>query len=175
MSERRDFFGKTLGAFAGLGALGALYAAKRTWDPLPSVKAGGFTTVDLSAAQENVLVTEMWRGKPIFILKVPKDAKAAGQSDNAYDNKRLITVGSDKFMVAIGLCTHLGCIPAYFGDEHKFKCACHGGEFDAAGKDIKAPPPSPLVIPPFKLDGTKLVLGEEGPEYQKLKADGLTA
>jgi len=38
MSNRRDFFGKALGAFAGLGALGALYAAKRTWDPLPSVK-----------------------------------------------------------------------------------------------------------------------------------------
>jgi len=169
MSERRDFFGKALGAFAGLGALGALYAAKRTWDPLPSVKAGGFTTVDLSAAQENVLNTEMWRGKPIFILKVPKDDK------QAYENKRLITVGGDKFLVAIGLCTHLGCIPAYFGEEHKFKCACHGGEFDAAGKDIKAPPPSPLVIPPFKLDGKKIVLGEEGPEYKKMKADGLVA
>ncbi len=175
MSERRDFFGKALGAFAGLGALGALYAAKRTWDPLPSVKAGGFTTVDLSAAQENVLNTEMWRGKPIFILKVAKDSKAAGKDENAYDNKRLITVGGDKFLIAIGLCTHLGCIPAYFGDEHKFKCACHGGEFDAAGKDIKAPPPSPLVIPPFKLDGTKIVLGEEGPEYKKMKADGLVA
>jgi ubiquinol-cytochrome c reductase iron-sulfur subunit len=169
MSERRDFFGKTLGAFAGLGALGALYAAKRTWDPLPSVKAGGFTTVDVSAAQENVLVTEMWRGKPIFILKVGKDDK------KAYSNKRLVEIGGDKFLIAIGLCTHLGCIPAYFGEEHKFKCACHGGEFDAAGKDIKLPPPSPLVIPPFKIDGKKLVLGEEGPEFQKLKADGLIA
>ena len=179
MSERRDFFGKTLGAFAGLGALGALYAAKRTWDPLPSVKAGGFTTVDLSAAKENVLNTEMWRGKPIFILKVAKDSKPAGaangRDENAFDDKRLIDVEGDKFMVAVGLCTHLGCIPAYFGDEHKFKCACHGGEFNAAGEVLKSPPPSPLVIPPFKLEGKKMVLGEEGPEYKKLKADGLVS
>ncbi len=179
MSERRDFFGKALGAFAGLGALGALYAAKRTWDKLPSVEAGGFTTIDLSTAQENVLNTESWRGKPIFIIKMPKDAKPSsapnGNMDNAYDDKRLIQVGEDKFMVVIGLCTHLGCIPAYFGDDHKFICACHGGQFNAAGEVLKGPPPSPLVIPPFKLDGTKIVLGEEGPEYKKMKADGITA
>jgi ubiquinol-cytochrome c reductase iron-sulfur subunit len=42
---------------------------KRSWDPLPSVKAAGFTTIDLSAAQENVLNIEKWRGKPIFVLK----------------------------------------------------------------------------------------------------------
>jgi ubiquinol-cytochrome c reductase iron-sulfur subunit len=168
MSERRDFFGKALGAFAGLGALGALYAAKRTWDPLPSVKAGGFTTIDVSKAEENVLYTEMWRGKPIFVLKVAK-------GDKAHDNKRLIDIGGDKFFMAIGLCTHLGCIPSYFPDDHKFICACHGGQFDAAGEVLKAPPPSPLVIPPFKIDGKKLVLGEEGPEYKKLKEAGEVA
>ena len=168
MSDRRDFFGKALGAFAGLGALGALYAAKRTWDPLPSVSAAGFTTVDLSTAEENVLYTEMWRGKPVFVLKVPK-------SDKAYQDKRLIEVGGDKFFIAIGLCTHLGCIPEYFPDKHIFICACHGGQFDAAGEVLKAPPPSPLVIPPFKVDGKKVVLGEEGPEYKKLKEAGVVA
>jgi ubiquinol-cytochrome c reductase iron-sulfur subunit len=168
MSDRRDFFGKALGAFAGLGALGALYAAKRTWDPLPSVKAAGFTTVDLSKAEPNVLYTEMWRGKPIFILKVAND-------DKAHSDKRLIDVGGDKFFIAIGLCTHLGCIPAYFPDEHKFICACHGGQFDAAGEVLKAPPPSPLVIPPFKVDGKKVVLGEAGPEYKKLQEAGVVA
>jgi len=168
MSDRRDFIGKALGAFAGLGALGALYAAKRTWDPLPSVKAAGFTTVDLSSAEENVLYTEMWRGKPVFVLKVPKNSKA-------YKDKRLIKVGSDKFFIAIGLCTHLGCIPSYYPNETKFICACHGGQFDAAGRVLKAPPPSPLVIPPFKIEGTKVVLGEEGPEYKKMKAEGLVA
>jgi ubiquinol-cytochrome c reductase iron-sulfur subunit len=158
--------GMALGGFTALGGIAALYAMKRTWDPLPSVKAAGFTTVDLSSAEPNVLNVEKWRGKPIFILKKDKDTKP---------DDRDVIVGSDRFLVAIGLCTHLGCIPAYFGDEHKFKCACHGGEFDASGHEIFGPPPSPLVIPPFKVDGTKVVLGEAGPEYKKMQDAGLTA
>ena len=164
--SRRDFFGKALGAWAAVGGLGLLYAAKRTWDPLPSVKAAGYTTVDVSAAEENVLYTEMWRGKPVFVLKVPK---------NIADHPRLVDVGGEKFFIAIGLCTHLGCIPAYYPDQEKFICACHGGQFAADGEVLKSPPPSPLVIPPFKVEGKKLVLGEEGPQYKKLKAAGLVA
>ena len=175
MADRRDFMGMALGAFTGLGALGALYAAKRTWDPLPSVKSAGFTTVDVSSAEENVLYTEMWRGKPVFVIKVAKNSTPEGGSKNAYEDKRLITIGNDKFFVAIGLCTHLGCIPSYFPEEHKFICACHGGQFNSAGEVLKSPPPSPLVIPPFKVDGKKIVLGEEGPEYKKMKAAGLIA
>ena len=183
MSDRRDFMGMALGGFAGLGALGALYAAKRTWDPLPSVKAGGTATFDVSGVKENQLRVEEWRGKPILILKVPKNAKPKGgapngkkgRDENAYDDKRLVTVGKDKFMIVIGLCTHLGCIPTYFPEDNKFICPCHGGQFNAAGLDIKAPPPSPLVIPPFKVEGTKVTLGVEGEEYKKLKAAGLVA
>ncbi len=161
MSDRRQFItGAGLAAFSGLGAIGALYAAKRSWDPLPSVKAGGFTTIDVSAAVENVPATEMWRGKPIFVLKRPKDAKP---------NDRDIIINGDRFMIVVGLCTHLGCIPAYVSEEKKFLCACHGGEFDSAGEVLKSPPPTPLLIPPFKINGTTLVLGEEGPEYKKLK------
>ena len=165
-SSRRDFMGMALGGFTALGGLGALYAMKKSWDPLPSVKATGFTTVDLSSAVENQLVVEKWRGKPIFILKKSADMP---QDD------RDIVVGSDRYHVSIGLCTHLGCIPAYKSEEKKFVCACHGGEFDTSGKQIFGPPPSPLEIPPFKIDGNKLVLGEEGPEYQKMKAAGIIA
>ncbi len=179
MSDRRDFMGMALGGFAGLGALGALYAAKRTWDPLPSVKAGGFTTLDLSNVPENTLVVEKWRGKPVLIIKVPKNAKPNsapnGNNENAYDDKRLVTVGGHKYMIVIGLCTHLGCIPDYFPEKNKFICPCHGGQFNAAGEVLKAPPPSPLVIPPFKITGTKVVLGEEGPEYKKLLAAGVVS
>lgn len=165
MSSRRDFMGMALGGFTALGGIAALYAMKRSWDPLPSVKAAGFTTVDLSGAKENELNVEKWRGKPIFILKKSKDMKP---------DDRDVVVGADRFHVSIGLCTHLGCIPAYVADEKKFKCACHGGEFDASGHQIFGPPPSPLEVPPFKVDGTKLVLGEDGPEYQKMKSAGLT-
>jgi len=163
---RRDFMGMALGACAAVGGVGALYAMKRTWDPLPSVKAAGFTTIDLAEAKANKLVVEKWRGKPIFVLK-----KTADMAPNDRD----VIVGSDRFHVSIGLCTHLGCIPAYEGEQHKFMCACHGGEFDASGEVLKSPPPSPLVVPPFKIEGTKLVLGETGPEYKKMLDSGLTA
>jgi len=167
MSSRRDFMGMALGGFTALGGIGALYSMKRTWDPLPSVKAAGFTTVDLAGAVENVLVVEKWRGKPIFVLKKPKDDKP---------NDRDIIVEGERFHVSIGLCTHLGCIPAYAGDEKKFKCACHGGEFDTAGINLPGlPPPTPLEIPPFKVDGTTLVLGEAGPEYKKMLDAGIVA
>lgn len=171
-NKRRQFFtGLGLAGFTGLGAIGALYAAKRTWDPLPSVKAAGFTTIDLAPAKENILVTEKWRGKPIFILKQSKDMMAKVKDK---DKKRLINIGDAHYIVCIGLCTHLGCIPGYRPETEDFLCACHGGMYDSTADVTKAPPPRGLDIPPFKIDGTKLVLGETGPEYKKMLADGTT-
>jgi len=169
--NRRDFMGLGLGLFTAVGGVGALYAMKRTWDPLPSVKAAGFTTIDLAPAQENVLVTEKWRGKPIFILKQSKDMMAKA---NEEDKKRLIKIGDAHYLVCIGLCTHLGCIPGYNPADKSFLCACHGGMYDSTADVTKAPPPRGLDIPPFKIEGTKLVLGETGPEYEKMLADGTT-
>jgi len=179
MSDRRDFMGMALAGFTGLGALGALYAAKRTWDPLPSVEAAGFTTIDVSGAKENQLNVFKWRGKPVLVIKVPKNAKAEkpivipGSPANAYEDERLIKIGDSKYLIVVGLCTHLGCIPTYFPEKYKFICPCHGGQFNAAGEVLLAPPPKPLLIPPFKINGTKVVIGEEGPEYKKLKAKKL--
>ncbi len=162
--ERRNFLGLALGGFTAVGGIVSLGAMKRTWDPLPSVKAAGFTTVDVSAAKENVLNVEKWRGKPIFILKKTKEMG---------ENNRDVIIGDARFHVSIGLCTHLGCIPAYKVKESMFLCACHGGQFNTDGEAIKAPPVLPLVIPPFKVDGTNLVLGEEGDEYKKMKTAGI--
>lgn len=165
--ERRDFMGLSLGLFTAAGGIGALYAMKRTWDPLPSVKAAGFTTVELANAKPNELLVEKWRGKPIFILKKSAEMEA---------NERDVIVGKDRFHISIGLCTHLGCIPAYHKNDHEFFCACHGGRFNASGINKPGlPPPSPLVVPPFKINGTQLVLGEEGPEYKQMKIDNLIA
>ena len=158
--SRRDFIGMAFGAVSAVGGVMALGAMKASWDPLPSVMAAGFTTVDLSSMKDGEFRTEVWRGKPIFILK--KDAKMKKEES------RDVVVGNENYTVVIGLCTHLGCIPAYLADTAIFRCACHGGEFNASGIHTFGPPPKPLVIPPFKIDGTKLVLGESGPEYKKL-------
>ncbi|UFS62907.1 ubiquinol-cytochrome c reductase iron-sulfur subunit [Sulfurimonas sp. HSL-3221] len=164
--------GKVFGAVAGVGAVGALYAMKKSWDPLPSVKAAGFTTIDLSAAEPNKLMVEKWRGKPIFVLKKTPEMVA---KQSAEQTARDIVVNGDSFLICIGLCTHLGCIPAYREAKLDFKCACHGGEFDSSGIETKAPPPSPMEIPPFNVKGNTVVLGEEGEAYRKMKEAGVLA
>ncbi len=168
---RRAFMGKAFGAVAGVGAVASLYAMKKSWDPLPSVRSAGFTTLDMSAYKENELVVEKWRGKPIFVLK--KTAAMLAKQTDA-DKARDVLVNGEHYMVCIGLCTHLGCIPGYRPESSDFLCACHGGMYDFTGMVTKAPPPRGLDIPPFKVDGNKLVLGEEGPEYKKMKETGIT-
>lgn len=168
---RRAFMGKAFGAVAGVGAVASLYAMKKSWDPLPSVRSAGFTTLDMSAYKENELVVEKWRGKPIFVLK--KTAAMLAKQTDA-DKARDVLVNGEHYMVTIGLCTHLGCIPGYRPESEDFLCACHGGKYDFTGMVTQAPPPRGLDIPPFKVDGNKLVLGEEGPEYKKMKETGVT-
>jgi len=165
--SRRDFLGLAFGSVAAVGGVLALGAMKATWDPLPSVMAAGFTTVDLSTIKPGEFRKVVWRGKPIFILR--KDKTKFKKCDNR-DTK----VNGEDFLVVIGLCTHLGCIPEWLPDQNKFYCACHGGEYNACAVNIFGPPPRPLDIPPYKITGTKMVLGEMGPECKALIAKNPT-
>lgn len=157
---RRKFFGFAFGGFAALGGALSLVAVKKTWDPLPSVQAAGFTTVDLSGMNEGEVHTIQWRGQPIFVLKKSQDMKK--------NINREVDIDGSAYIIMLASCTHLGCIPTWKPKDQIFDCACHGGKFDVNGLVVAAPPPRPLDIPPFRIDGTKLVLGEEGPEYKKL-------
>ena len=158
-TNRRDFLGYSFAAVAAVGGAASLVGMKQAWDPLPSVLAGGFTTVDLAPIKAGTPETFVWRGKPVFVLK---------KTDSMEKSERDLIVGDDRFIVAIGLCTHLGCIPAW--KDSMWKCACHGGEYNSSAKQTFGPPPRPLDVPPFKVDGTKLVLGETGPEYNAISA-----
>ena len=159
---RRDFIGMALTGVTAVGGVCALGAMKQSWDPLPSVQSAGFVTVDVSSMNEAEMRTLQWRGKPVFILR-----KSA---DMAKNSARDIVMGEKSFTLVIGLCTHLGCIPSFDAKSKNFICACHGGVFDASGINTFGPPPRPLDIPPFKIVGEFLVLGEEGAEYKKLTA-----
>jgi len=170
-NSRRGFMGKAFGAVGAVGAVASLYAMKKSWDPLPSVKAAGFTTLDMSNYNENEVITEKWRGKPIFVLKYTSEMAA---SLDEKQKERTIVINGSHYMVNLGLCTHLGCIPSYDKNDKSFLCACHGGMYDFTGAVTKAPPPRGLDIPPFKIQGNTLVLGEEGPEYKSMKENGIT-
>lgn len=165
MSEvkRRDFLGMALGGVAAVGLGASLFAMKRTWDPLPSVVAAGFTTIDLSSMEKGEFKDYQWRGKPIYVIKMTDKMKQC--------KNRIVQVENSDYYVGIQICTHLGCIPSYLPKEEIFHCACHGGKYNVCGVETFGPPPRPMDIPPFKVEGNKLVLGEEGPEYKKLMAE----
>lgn len=158
-TNRRDFLGMSFAAVAAVGGAAALVGMKQAWDPLPSVLAAGFTTIDLAQneLEPGKPQTFTWRGKPIFVLLKTDDMEK-------FDGD--LVIGDKRYTLVIGLCTHLGCIPAWKGD--KWKCACHGGEFNPNGVQVFGPPPKPFVIPPFSVNGTVLTLGEEGPESKAM-------
>ena len=155
--QRRDFLGYSFSAVVTVGVGFSLVGMKKAWDPLPSVIQGGFTKVDLKElkAGEPSIVT--WRGKPIFILK------KTGEMEKS---PRDLVLRDEHFTVVIGLCTHLGCIPAW--KKGQWNCACHGGVFNASGKNIFGPPPRPLDLVPFQIKENSLLLGVESSEYKKL-------
>ena len=155
--SRRNFIGWGFGGFAALGAAAVLIPMKRAWDPVPSALSSGFVSVNLQSLTPGKLNIIKWRGKPIFVLRKTEAMPKDDARDVVYDGAH--------YLVAIGLCTHLGCIPTYREGKMDFKCPCHGGKFDASGRATFGPPPSPLVIPPFSQTGATIVLGEEGPQY----------
>lgn len=155
--SRRDFLLYAMGAWATVGVGYALYAMYKTWEPLPEVMAQATVKFDLSKVKPGELKVISWRGKPVFILHKTKDMTKCPER----------TVAGE-YTVVIGVCTHLGCIPNWEPDKKIWHCPCHGGEYNACGVNIFGPPPRPLDIPPFKLEGNIIVLGEEGPEYRKM-------
>ena len=162
--ERRGFIrgaGTAVGVTAAVGGAAALYGMKKTWDPLPSVRASGVTEVDVAGMEPGDTRQVVYRGRPVFILR-----KSPNMPD---DDKRDIIIEDGRYTIIILICTHLGCIPNWEPDKEIFLCACHGGKYNSSGINIFGPPPKPMVIPEFKLNGgTKLTLGEIGPDYKRL-------
>ena len=158
-TNRRDFLGMSFAAVATVGGVASLVGMKQAWDPLPSVLAAGYTKIDLAniGLVPGKPQTFKWRGKSIFVLQKTDDMEK-------WDGD--LVIGDKRYTIVIGLCTHLGCIPAWKKD--KWKCACHGGEFDSSGRQIFGPPPKPFVVPPFSVEGTVITLGNDGPESKKM-------
>merc|ERR1711937_93021 len=124
------------------------------------------TEVDLSKIDEGSGITVKWRGKPVFVRHRTEDEIAAVNKpgivdklvDKQEDSER---VKDPAWLVTIGVCTHLGCVPiSGAGDFGGYFCPCHGSHYDASGRIRKGPAPLNLEIPPYELDadeGTLLI------------------
>lgn len=163
--KRRDFLYITATAFAGVGGLMALWPFIDQMNPSANVLALASTDVDLTKVAEGQQITISWRGKPVFVrhrteadIEAARDTPLAALPDPELDQDR---VQRPEWLVMIGICTHLGCIPlADQGDYHGWFCPCHGSHYDTSGRIRRGPAPTNMEVPPYVfLDDTQIRIG----------------
>ena len=168
--NRRDFL------YVATAMTGTVGAASLAWPFIDQLRPDASTLalatieVDVSSLEPGMSLTAKWRGKPIFIRnrtpeeieeakKVPldelKDPVARNQNiaadAPATDADRSGGEGKENWIVMVGSCTHLGCVPlGQQGDFGGWFCPCHGSHYDTAGRIRKGPAPENLAIPTFQ-------------------------
>jgi ubiquinol-cytochrome c reductase iron-sulfur subunit len=146
---RRDFLTLTTLAVGAVGVGSAIWPFISSMNPAKDALALASTEVDLSPVQVGQRLTVTWRGKPVFIdHRSPDEVKKA------------------EWLVVVGVCTHLGCIPLgqKTGDEKGafggWFCPCHGSVYDTSGRIRQGPAPQNLLVPPYAFTGdTSIKIG----------------
>lgn len=175
-TDRKDDSSESRKAFTymlvGSGAVGAAYGAKAlvthfvsSMSASADVLALAKIEVKLSDIPEGKSVTFKWRGKPLFIrhrtaseISTERGVALGELRDPQADDQR---VQRPEWLVVIGVCTHLGCVPiANAGDFGGYYCPCHGSHYDASGRIRKGPAPLNLEVPTHEFpDDNLLVVG----------------
>ena len=181
---RRDFITTAAVAWAGVGGAIALWPFIQQMNPDASTQALATTEVDLTPIKEGQAITVLWQGKPVFIryrTKVEIDearaVKAAQLPDGSARNDALpertgaddanrVKKGRENWLVLVGICTHLGCIPKgqglsdARGEFGGYFCPCHGSQYDTSGRIRKGPAPQNMEVPPYEfVSDTKIKIG----------------
>ena len=163
--KRRDFLftvSYTIGA-VGIGA--AVWPLIDQMNPDSSVKALASTEVDISAMERGKSITVLWRGKPVFIRRRTQEeiseARAVNLDDLKHPEKDEDRAKNPEWLVMIGVCTHLGCVPlGNKGEYNGWFCPCHGSHYDTSGRIRKGPAPTNLEIPKYEfVDDNTIKIG----------------
>ena len=134
-------------------------------NPDASVKALATTEVDISKVEQGKTITVLWRGKPVFIRKRTKEEINEAQSVKLEElkdpQKYQERVKKAEWLVMVGVCTHLGCVPlGNKGDFNGWFCPCHGSHYDTSGRIRKGPAPTNLEIPRYEfVDNNTIKIG----------------
>ena len=123
-------------------------------NPDSSVKALATTEVDISQIQPGKSITVLWRGKPVFIKRRTESEISEAQSvkleELKHPEKDQDRVKKPEWLVMLGICTHLGCVPLSDKGEYKgWFCPCHGSHYDTSGRIRKGPAPVNMEIPKY--------------------------
>ena len=170
--SRRDFLYIATGAFGAVGTALAIWPLIDAMSPSAEVRALSSIEVDLSGIELGQRVTVKWRGKPVFIDRRTPEQIALAEGvdiddlpDPEPDSAR---VQNPEWLIVIGVCTHLGCVPKGQsmtqprGDWGGWFCPCHGSHYDTSGRIRKGPAPLNLVVPVYEfLENNKVKIGEE--------------
>ena len=167
--SRRDFLYLATGMAAVVGAGSFVWPFIDQMRPDASTLAQASIDVNVSALEPGMSLTVKWRGKPVFIrnrtdqeveeakatplseLKDPvaRNENLSGEAE-ASDLDRSAGEGKENWIVMLGVCTHLGCVPlGQAGEYGGWFCPCHGSVYDTAGRIRKGPAPENLHIPPY--------------------------
>ncbi len=158
---RRDFLYLTAAAFGAVGAGSVAWPLIDQMNPAADTLALSSTEVDLSPIEEGQAITVMWRGKPVFIrhrtakeIEEAKEVDLSALRDPQADADR-VKEGNEKWLVMVGICTHLGCVPLgqkdsdVKGEYDGWFCPCHGSHYDNSGRIRKGPAPTNLSVPDY--------------------------
>lgn len=165
--NRRDFIHIAAGAAAvGAGVMVA-WPLINQMNPSADTLALASIEFDMSKVQEGQQVVIKWQGKPVFVryrtAREIQEAVAAPMSalkDPQPDSER-VKAGHAQYLVLLGNCTHLGCIPTFAAGEYGgWFCPCHGSTYDTSGRIRKGPAPKNLVVPEYAyLSDTRIKIG----------------
>ena len=169
---RRDFLSIATGSFVAVGGAFAVWPLIDQMNPDASTQALASIELDLSPIEEGQAITAMWRGKPVFIrhrtaaeVEEARSVNLGDLKDPQTDEDR-VKKGHEKFLVMVGICTHLGCIPKgqkigdNKGEFNGWFCPCHGSHYDVSGRIRKGPAPSNFAVPPYEfVSDTKIKIG----------------
>ncbi|MCS6998436.1 MAG: ubiquinol-cytochrome c reductase iron-sulfur subunit [Aquificaceae bacterium] len=164
-TSRRDLMGLAIGGLGVIGALGVLYPIVKTLAPSAASLAGALVEVDVNSIPEGQVRVVSWKGKPVFVVKLPQGLQWGGKAKEEKNSKLL--QGQNAFAL-VAVCTHLGCVPLWKPQGEAefnypvFHCPCHGGFYSPWGDVVAGPPPRALHIPPQAIRDGKLLIGEPG-------------
>ena len=141
--------------------MGAVGAGAAVWplidqmNPDASVKALASTEVDVSNIQPGQSITVLWRGKPVFIKRRTNEeiekARSVDLKELKHPEKHEERAKNPEWLVMLGICTHLGCVPlGDKGDYNGWFCPCHGSHYDTSGRIRKGPAPTNMEVPKYE-------------------------
>ena len=161
-SKRRDFLFTVTYTIGAVGIGATIWPLIDQMNPDSSVKALATTEVDIGSIEIGKTITVLWRGKPIFIRRRTKEEI---KEASAVDLKNLKDPEKDEdraknpeWLVMVGVCTHLGCIPlGEKGEYNGWFCPCHGSHYDTSGRVRKGPAPNNLEIPKYEFIDNNII------------------